>query len=122
MEVRLQQAADRFISTLANNPKVNSFRNANDAFFNDAELAALRKRYNELLIIARKKQYDGTLTQEELNTIRELQAHVSNHPITQRFVQARTEVLDVLTECNTEISTLFGFNYAQVAAPPAKCG
>jgi len=122
MEVRLQQAADRFISTLGNNPKVSSFRNANDAFFNDAELAALRKRYNELLIIARKKQYDGTLTQEELNTIRALQAQVSNHLITQRFVQARTEVLDVLTECNNEISTLLGFNYAQVAAPPANCG
>jgi cell fate (sporulation/competence/biofilm development) regulator YlbF (YheA/YmcA/DUF963 family) len=122
MEVRLQQAADRFISTLGNNPKVSTFRNANDDFFNDSELAALRKRYNENLIIARKKQYDGTLTQEELNTIRTLQAQVSNHPITQRFMQARAEVLDVLTECNNEISTLLGFNYAQVAAPPANCG
>ncbi|HCX97200.1 hypothetical protein SPIROBIBN47_210038 [uncultured spirochete] len=122
MEARLQQAADRFISTLGNNPKVSTFRNANDDFFNDSELAALRKRYNENLIIARKKQYDGTLTQEELNTIRTLQAQVSNHPITQRFVQARAEVLDVLTECNSAISELLGFNYAQAAAPPANCG
>lgn len=122
MEVRLQQAADRFVSILRSNPKVSVYREANDDFLNDPELAALRKRYNENLIIARKKQYDGTLTQEELDTIRALQAQVSNHPITRRFVQARADVLDVLTECNSAISELLGFNYAQVAAPPVNCG
>jgi cell fate (sporulation/competence/biofilm development) regulator YlbF (YheA/YmcA/DUF963 family) len=122
MEARLQQAADRFLSILGSNPKVSFYREANDDFFNDSELAALRKRYNENLIIARKKQYDGTLTQEELDTIRALQAQVSNHPITQRFVQARAGVLDVLNECNSVISELLGFNYAQMAAPPANCG
>ncbi|MGB9686738.1 MAG: YlbF family regulator [Rectinema subterraneum] len=122
MEVRLQHAADRFVSILGRNPKVSAYREANDDFFSDPELAALRKRYNDNLIIARKKQYDGTLTQEELNTIRALQTQVSNHPITQRFVQARAEILDVLNECNSAISELLGFNYAQVAAPPANCG
>lgn len=122
MELQLQQGADRFIAFLKNDPTVNAFTNANHAFFNDPELADLRKRYNELLMVARKKQYDGTLTQEEIDTIRTLQTKVGEHPITERFIRSRNEVIQVLNECNNEMSSLLGFNYAQVAAPPATCG
>lgn len=122
MEVQLQQAVDYFCSILGNDPHFSNFKGTKDDFFNDAELKALRIRYNELLLVARKKQYDGTLTQEELDSVRSLQAQVSNHPITQRYVETREEVLNVLNDCNKEISELLGFNYAQVAAPPANCG
>jgi hypothetical protein len=47
---------------------------------------------------------------------------VSNHRLRSAFVQARADVLDVLNECNSAISELLGFNYAQMAAPPANCG
>lgn len=122
MEVQLQQAVDQFCTELGNHPRVIDFKRAKDDFFNDAELKALRTRYNELLLAARKKQYDGTLTQEEIDSVRSLQAQVSKHPITQRYVETREEVLSVLNDCNREISELLGFNYAQVAAPPVNCG
>ncbi len=122
MEPGLIQSTDDFITVLADNPRVIAYKKANDAFFNDPELADLRTRYNEELNSARKKQYDGTLTQEEIDIVRTLQARVSHHPLTQQFTKSRTELLELLSGCNTEISALLGLNYAQVSAAPAKCG
>ncbi len=122
MQPHLRQSADYCIAVLGRNPKVIAYKKANDAFFNDPELATLRKHFNDELVSARKKQYDGTLSQEELDRVRTLQAEISTHPLTRQFTKTRAEVLELLSECNNEISGLLGFNYAQVAAPPARCG
>lgn len=123
MRLALEQSADHFVSVLKNNPFGRAYLDANSVFFNDTELAPLRKLYNDELNSARKKQYEGALlTQKELNSVCISQAKVIHHPITQQFTKARAEVLELLSERNIEISTLLGFNYAKLSAAPAKCG
>lgn len=121
MEAKLQEAAERFIETLQTNETVARFQQAWGVFENDTELHALRSEYTQLVEAFQRKQVEGTLAQEDINRLRELQQKVNTHPSTTALLEAQNEVQAVLDDCNAALSNTLGFDFAATAAPAAAC-
>jgi cell fate (sporulation/competence/biofilm development) regulator YlbF (YheA/YmcA/DUF963 family) len=121
IDTALQESADEFVRVLAASPVVSAFRESKASMVGDEELSALRDQHARLAEEFRTKQFDGTLTQEDISKQRTLYKRVTTHPANIRFVAARDEALELLRSCNHAMSGLLGFDFAANAAPAASC-
>jgi len=121
IDITVQESADEFVRVLAESPVVSAFQDAKASLEGDEELSALRNQHARMSEQFRSKQFDGTLSQEEISKLRTLYTRVSTHPANVRFAAAREEVLELLGSCNETMSSLLGFDFAANAAPAAAC-
>ncbi len=68
--------ADNFIRSLQALPEVIDYLDALSTYENDNEINDLMNKYYSLSNQFQKKQYDGTLTQEDINELREIASKI----------------------------------------------
>ena len=122
LNTQLHNDAERFLKALANSLEMKSYLKAKIEFQGNPELGEVRKRFSEKQTEIRIKQTAGTLTQEDIESVRSLQNKLNSHPITIRYTQNRNAMVNQLHDCNQAISQVLGFDFAAAAAPPSCCG
>ena len=122
METTLQQAAKVFSDAIKADETVSTFFDARQAYDSDEEIYQLRLKYTQLVHDLRMKQNEGTLSEEDISELRELEQQVNDHPQTQRLSRVQSSAIESLQTCNTRISERLGFDYGSSAAAPKGCG
>ena len=72
IDITVQESADEFVRVLAESAVVSAFQDAKASLEGDKELSALRNQHARMSRQFRSKQFDGTLTQEEISELRTL--------------------------------------------------
>ena len=114
-------ATSEFVAALFEDPAIISFRAAEQNMDQDSDFAQIRDRYNETARVFQQKQADGSLEQEDIAALRELQNRINSHPAALRFIEARDDVASLIQQCNQEISSVLGFDFAAAAGPRGGC-
>ncbi|MFP4644245.1 MAG: YlbF family regulator [Spirochaetales bacterium] len=122
MEAALQQAAKDFSDAIKADETVSTFFEARQAYDSNEEVYQMRLKYTQLVHDLRMKQNEGTLSEEDISELRQLEQQVNDHPRTQQLSQAQSSAIELLQTCNTRISERLGFDYGSSAAAPKGCG
>jgi cell fate (sporulation/competence/biofilm development) regulator YlbF (YheA/YmcA/DUF963 family) len=109
--------ADNFIRSLQAMPEVMDYLEALSAYENDTEMIGLTEKYYTLSDEFQKKQYDGTLTQEEISELREIASKVQTNPLNINLAEKQNNIKSILQECNVNISNELSMDFAKLAAP-----
>lgn len=121
LDMNLKLAAEEFVRYLNSSKEVKDFQTAQEKFNNDPEVSELYERFSRLAQEFQQKQATGSVTQEEIKTIKQLQQQINTHPITREYAQKQQELMVVLQDCNQTISEVTGFDFSATAAPAAAC-
>lgn len=118
----LRQAAERFVTSVRGATEFDAYLKAHIECQSDPVLRGIRKRFNERSAELQTKQSRGTLTQEEIDELRELQRNLNEHPVTTRYIHARQALVTSLQEHNRAVGQELGFDFASAAAAKSCCG
>lgn len=113
--------ADNFIRSLQAMPQVMDYLDALSAYENDNEINNLTEKYYTLSGEFQKKQYDGTLTQEEISELREITSKIQTNPLNINLAEKQNNIKSILQECNEAISNEISMDFAKLAAPSSCC-
>lgn len=113
--------ADNFIRSLQAMPQVMDYLDALSAYENDSEINNLTEKYYTLSGEFQKKQYDGTLTQEEISELREITSKIQTNPLNINLAEKQNNIKSILQECNEAISNEISMDFAKLAAPSSCC-
>ncbi|MGQ9799965.1 MAG: YlbF family regulator [Ignavibacterium sp.] len=113
--------ADNFIRALQAMPEVIDYLDALSAYENDAEINSLTEKYYSLSGEFQKKQYEGTLTQEEINELCEIASKIQTNPLNINLAEKQNALKNILQECNAAISNEILMDFAKLAAPASGC-
>lgn len=117
VEKQIEYLANDFIRALQAMPQVNEYIEAYYNFINDTEIVALTEKYNLLSVEFREKQYEGTLTQEEISELRMLTSEIHGNIINIKYAEKQNNLKIILRECNVSISNEISMDFAKLAAP-----
>jgi cell fate (sporulation/competence/biofilm development) regulator YlbF (YheA/YmcA/DUF963 family) len=117
----LGAAADVLGAALARTKIIVAFKEARGRLDVDEHARALLDRMAEADGDARRKQAEGTLTQADIDHVRDIHREASLDPSIKGFVEAQQAATAYLPEVNELISELLGLDFASVAAAPANC-
>jgi cell fate (sporulation/competence/biofilm development) regulator YlbF (YheA/YmcA/DUF963 family) len=121
IDTQLKNIADNFIRSLQSIPEVIEYITALDSYENDEEIKILTDKYYSLSAEFQKKQYDGTLTQEEINELRTIGKKIQNNPLNLNLAEKQNNIKSILQECNVNISNEISMDFAKLAAPSSGC-
>ncbi|MHB1686424.1 MAG: YlbF family regulator [Ignavibacteriaceae bacterium] len=121
MNNQIKSIADQFVNRLFAVPEVIEYNETLGKYENNEEIKSLTGRYNSLAVDFQKKQYDGSLTQEEINEMRSIVSKLRSHPLENEIQNKQSELVGVLHECNDEISSVINMDFAKIAAPSSGC-
>jgi len=121
IDTQLKNIADNFIRSLQSIPEVIEYIKALDSYENDEEIKILTDKYYSLSAEFQKKQYDGTLTQEEINELRTIGKKIQNNPLNLNLAEKQNNIKSILQECNVNISNEISMDFAKLAAPSSCC-
>jgi cell fate (sporulation/competence/biofilm development) regulator YlbF (YheA/YmcA/DUF963 family) len=113
----VMKCAQAFVDALKNTPLVHHYSAAERQFRTDPGvqkfLAALREKARAF----QRSQEEGTLRQEHIQELREMQAQFQAHPFVQNFQDARQSVGLLFQETNAIMSKILGIDFGQTAGP-----
>lgn len=118
---QIKYVADNFIRSLQAIPEVIEYLTALESYENDEEIKNLTDKYYSLSSEFQKKQYDGTLTQEEINELRTIGTKIQNNPLNINLAEKQNSIKNTLQECNENISNEISMDFAKLAAPSSCC-
>jgi|GEM_PF-1089513 cell fate (sporulation/competence/biofilm development) regulator YlbF (YheA/YmcA/DUF963 family) len=121
MNNQIKSIADQFVNRLFAVPEVIEYNEALDKYENNEEIKSLMGRYNSLAVGFQQKQYNGTLTQEEITEMRELVNSIRSHQLENEIQNKQALLVGILQECNDEISSVLNMDFAKIAAPSSGC-
>lgn len=121
IDIQLKLAAEEFVRYLNSSQSMKKFQTAQNIFQNNPEILKLREDFTSLAKRYRQKEADGTLTQNDIDMVRDSQKRLNTHPITIQYVQSQQAMIMMLQDCNSAISQILGFDFAATAAPTASC-
>lgn len=121
MDMQIKLAAEEFIRFFRSSQVMQQFQAARERYNKDSEVSQLRNQFMALTRELQQKQYNSTLTQEEISRYKTLQQTIGSHPISREFAQAQQQLVELLQACNTGMSEVLGFDFAATAAPAASC-
>lgn len=113
--------ADNFIRSLQAMPEVMEYLDALSNYENDKEINSLTEKYYTLSGEFQKKQYDGTLTQEEISELRSIGTVIQTNPLNINLAEKQNNIKSILQECNENISNEILMDFAKLAAPSSCC-
>jgi len=119
--MNLKLAAEEFVRYINLSKEVKDFQAAEERFNNDPEVSELYQRFTQLAQEFQQKQATGSVTQEEINTIKQLQQQINTHPITQEYSQKQQTLKFMLQDCNSGISEILGLDFSDTTATSACC-
>ncbi len=121
LETQIKNIADNFIRSLQSLPEVKEYLTALDNYEKDKEIKNLTDKYYMLSAEFQKKQFDGTLTQEEINELRTIGTKIQNNPLNLILAEKQNNIKSILQECNENISNEILMDFAKLAAPSSCC-
>lgn len=121
MEKQIEYVADDFVRALQSVPEVIEYLDALSKYENDEEINNLTEKYFSLANEFQKKQYEGTLTQEEINEIRTIASQIQNDPLNTELTKTQNQIKEILQQCNVTISNEISMDFAKLAAPASGC-
>jgi cell fate (sporulation/competence/biofilm development) regulator YlbF (YheA/YmcA/DUF963 family) len=121
MDSQIKSIADQFVNRLFAVPEVIDYNETLDKYENNEEIKTLTEKYNSLAAGFQQKQYDGTLTQEEITEMRALVNSIRSHPLEIEIQNKQALLVGILQECNDELSSVLNMDFAKIAAPSSGC-
>ncbi len=121
MDNQIKSIADQFVNRLFAVPEVIEYNEAINKYENNEEIQTLTEKYNSLAAGFQQKQYDGSLTQEEITEMRSLVNSIRSNPLENEIQDKQAQLVSILQECNDEISSILTMDFAKVAAPSSSC-
>ena len=121
MEMTIKLAAEEFIRFVRNSEEMKQFHRTRERYNNDPETKKLRDDFLSLTRQLQQKQYDNTLTREEIDRYKATQRQLNSHALSREYAQAQQQLIELLQACNRGISEVLGFDFAATAAPAASC-
>lgn len=117
----LQAATQALAQALRQSSPIAAFEEAQARLEQDQEAKALLNRLREAQRRYLDKQRHGSLTQADIDAVRQAQAAVQHHPTVIAYSQALQVAQAFLPEVNLEISQVLGFDFGALAAGPSSC-
>ena len=121
MEKQIEYVADEFVRALQSIPVVIEYTEALAKAENNEEILRLTEKYNYFAADFQKKQYDGSLTQEEINELRALASKIQNNALNVELADKKNLLKIILLGCNANISNEIAMDFAKLAAPSGCC-
>ncbi|GAB4524763.1 MAG: hypothetical protein Fur0018_08590 [Anaerolineales bacterium] len=91
------------------------YRAAKNRLENDTVSQNLLKELSRVQAHVREAQDNGTVRQEEIETLRQIQTRVQENSTIMEYVAAQQGAVNLLREINDDISALLGVNFAVLA-------
>ena len=117
IEMQVKNIADEFIRSVLSVPEVIEYLSALNKYENNEEITSLTEKYYSLSADFNKKQYDGTLTEEEINELRRITAEIKNNPLNIELADKQNIVKGILQGYNANISIEISMDFAKLSAP-----
>lgn len=121
MEKQIEYVANDFVRALQSVPEVIEYLDALSKYENNEEINNLTEKYYSLANEFQKKQYEGTLTQDEINEIRTIASQIQNDPLNTELTKTQNQIKEILQQCNVTISNEISMDFAKLAAPASGC-
>lgn len=116
----LQAATETLAQQLLQAEPIARYHRAKDALEKDAQARSLLERLSAAQANLRVRQARGSITQDEIRSLRGLQDQVQSNPVIMDYALAQQEALAYLPQVNQTISELLGVDFAALAGP-ASC-
>lgn len=121
MEKQIEYVADEFVRAIQATPIVIEYMEALANVEGNEEITKLTEDYHTLSTEFQKKQYDGTVTQEEINELRTLASKINNNAQNIALAEKENLFKIILQGCNATISNEISMDFAKLAAPSGCC-
>jgi cell fate (sporulation/competence/biofilm development) regulator YlbF (YheA/YmcA/DUF963 family) len=121
MEKQIEYIADEFVRAIQATPTVIEYMEALAKVESNEEITKLTEKYHTLSVEFQKKQYDGTITQEEINELRTLASKIQNNALNIALAEKENLLKIILQGCNAAISNEISIDFARLAAPSGCC-
>lgn len=108
-------AADDFIAALLQSEAILAYLQARTAMDSDEATQALLQHYSKEQTEFRRRQANGTLTQDQVNFIRLLQQQVNDNRHIAAFAEVQLPARALLDELTDELTTCLGYDFASIA-------
>jgi cell fate (sporulation/competence/biofilm development) regulator YlbF (YheA/YmcA/DUF963 family) len=116
IEAQIKYIADGFIRALQSTQEVIEYLDTLSKYENDEEINSLTKKYYSLSSEFQKKQYNGTLTQDEISEIRTLANMIQNNSLNIELAEKQNSIKNILQGCNATISNEISMDFAKLSA------
>ena len=108
-------------SNLAQSEPFLKFKAAEEKLNVDAEAQQILSELSDLQQKIRTRQYSGSVSEEDLNRLHELQNRVGTHETIQAYGYAQELAMAFLREVNQEFSNLVGIDFASLTRRSSCC-
>ena len=115
LSLSLQEATDALIGNILASDTFVRYRQIQIWMNEDHKAHALLEQLSKNQANLRKKQSNGGVTQNEIDSLRTLQEQVQNNKVIMTYTQSQQEAVNFLREVNNEISQLLGIDFASFA-------
>lgn len=112
----VETAAKTLVESLLQTPTMVDAQQAKRSMEEDAETQSLLKRYATAQSDLRSRQTSGSITQQDINFLRELQLQVQTNPKVTAFVEAQRFARFLLDETSSELSEALGIDFTAMSA------
>jgi cell fate (sporulation/competence/biofilm development) regulator YlbF (YheA/YmcA/DUF963 family) len=121
MPPELVRSIDSLGDAIERSAPLSALRAAQTALDADAQACALLDDLTTAELEVRRRQTEGTLTQESIDRYRAARERATSYPTIIAFAQAQRDAAASLPEVNEMISELLGWDFARMAAPAGGC-
>ncbi len=112
----VETAAKTLVESLLQSPTMVDVQQAKRSLEEDAETQALLKRYATAQTDLRSRQGSDSITQQDINSLRELQLQVQTNSKVIAFVEAQRFARFLLDETSSELSDALGLDFTAMSA------
>jgi cell fate (sporulation/competence/biofilm development) regulator YlbF (YheA/YmcA/DUF963 family) len=117
----MQEATDMLISHLMASEPFVRYQQAQISMNTDPQANALLNQLSELQAELRQKQANNSLTKDEIDTLRYLQAKARENTAIKEYADSQQGVINFVREVNTEINQWLGIDFASLTRRSGCC-
>ncbi|THB67977.1 MAG: YlbF family regulator [Spirochaetaceae bacterium] len=122
MEKLIQDATEAYIKGLKGTSQYEEYLVAQSHYSSNQELVDLRTQYADLVEQIQRKQAAEEEFHEDVDKVREIQRQVGQHPVTLEVIRSQKILQSLLRDCNQQMTSVLGIDFAGIAAPRHECG
>jgi cell fate (sporulation/competence/biofilm development) regulator YlbF (YheA/YmcA/DUF963 family) len=117
----MQEATDMFISNLLASEALVRYHQTQVTMNTDPQANALLNQLSEMQSELRQKQANNSLSKDEIDALRSLQAKARENTAIKEYADSQQEVINFVREINTEINQLLGIDFASLTRHSGCC-
>ena len=118
---QILNAASELAENLSHSADILGFRRAENALYSDLQAMQMLKDLSKMQQKVRDQQYNGSLVQADLATLRSLQVSVAENQAIQTYLASQEAAKAFLREVNQEISQFIGIDFASLTRRSSSC-